>query len=92
MRPQTVAAIKTLLLLDPTVTPDMRRAVVTAMLGDCGDKPVDMCITTAARYLSISRITLWRWCKEKRVRYVKRGKKFFIPGDVIERLKKGDDA
>lgn len=35
---------------------------------------------------SISRITLFRWIKTGRIRFIRPGKKYFFPQDEIDRL------
>lgn len=92
MKTSTANAIKTLLRMDPTVTPDVRMAVIDAM----GSKPsveksvdlsVDVSIADAAAYLGMSRTTLWRMCDRGEIDSVRRGKKFYILASEVARLK-----
>jgi len=92
MKTSTVNAIKTLLRMDPTVTPDVRMAVIDAISGDRQesselDLSSDVSIADAANYLSMSRTTLWRMCTRGDVVAVRRGKKFYIAGVEVVRLK-----
>lgn len=100
MKTSTANAIKTLLRMDPTVTPDVRMAVIDAMgskqsVEKSVDLSVDVSIADAAAYLSMSRTTLWRMCDRGEVDYVRRGKKFYILASEVARLKnavyKGDE-
>lgn len=93
MKTSTANAIKTLLRMDPTVTADVRMAVIDAM----GSKPdgeksvdlsVDVSIADAAAYLGMSRTTLWRMCDRGEINSVRRGKKFYILAAEVARLKK----
>lgn len=93
MKTSTANAIKTLLRMDPTVTPDVRMAIIGAMMDGDGaastigtDKEVS--IADAASYLGMSRTTLWRMCDRGELVSARRGKKFFISGFEVERLKK----
>lgn len=93
MRTSTANAIKTLLRMDPTVTPDVRMAVIDAMSGSSSAAPSvdlssDVSIADAAAYLGMSRTTLWRMCDRGEVESVRRGKKFYIAGAEVARLKK----
>ena len=81
--------------MDPTVPPDIRMAVIEAMMGErkpVGEKSVDLSvdfsIADAAAYLGMSRTTLWRMCDRGEVESVRRGKKFYIAGSEVARLKK----
>lgn len=91
MRTNTANAIKTLLRMDPTVTPDERMSIIEVMTGK---KPVvaieltnDYSIADAAAYLGLSRVTIWEHCKHGKILAEQRGKKFFIPGVELLRLK-----
>lgn len=93
MKTSTANAIKTLLRMDPTVTPDVRMAVIDAMsVGVAADRSVDLTvdvsIADAAAYLGMSRTTLWRMCDRGEVEAVRRGKKYYIAGAEVARLKK----
>jgi len=90
MRKSTKNAIKTLLLMDVTVTRDERQAVVMAMKGARAlpDPTQDMTVAEAADYLGMSRTTLWRWCAEGKVGCDRRGKKFYVKAAAVAALKK----
>ncbi len=90
MRKSTANAIKTLLLMDRTVTRDERQAVMIAMQKDAvvPDPRKDMTIAEAADYLGISRTTLWRLCASGKVAADRRGKKFYVKAAAIATLKK----
>ena len=95
MRPSTAAAIKTLLRVDASVTPEERHAVLAAMSGErlaAADPTAELSVAEAADYLRMSRVTLWRWCSVGKVRSVRRGKKFYIPPDEVARLHEGAAA
>ena len=88
MKTNTFNAIKTLLRMDPTVTSQTRMAVIAAIQGQPRFDPTeDMSVADAAEYLSMSRVTLWRWCAVGKVAAVQRGKKFYIPPSEVARLK-----
>lgn len=81
-----------LLRIDPTVTRDERMALNGAMSGTAMrqaelDPSADFSIADAADYLSMSRTTLWRMCDRGDVLSMRRGKKFYIPGAEVMRLK-----
>ena len=94
MRASTAAAIKTLLRVDASVTPEERHAVLAAMQGESrpADPTAELSVAEAADYLRMSRVTLWRWCSVGKVRSVRRGKKFYIPPDEVARLHEGAAA
>lgn len=92
MRTATANAIKTLLRMDPTVTSDVRMAVIEAMSGkrqavNSIDITSDVSIADAAAYLGMSRVTLWRMCERGDLLSVRRGKKIYIVGCEVARLK-----
>jgi len=93
MKTQTANAIKTLLRMDPTVTPDERMRVIDAMTGKASgpvevDITSDVTIADAAAYLGMSRTTLWRMCCRGDLVSVKRGKKIYIAWCEVVRLKR----
>ena len=93
MKAATANAIKTLLRMDSTVTSDVRMAVIDAMSGGGKasaepDLSADVSIADAAAYLGMSRTTLWRMCDRGDIVAVKRGKKYYIAGCEVVRLKK----
>lgn len=97
MRTATANAIKTLLRMDPTVSSEVRMAVVEAMTGKPSasaelDLTADVSIADTAAYLSMSRTTLWRMCGRGDVSAVRRGKKYYIPGAEVVRLKRSAEA
>lgn len=92
MKTSTANAIKTLLRMDPTVTPDVRMAVIDVMgakqsVERSVDLSVDVSIADAAAYLGMSRTTLWRMCDRGEIDSVRRGKKFYILASEVARLK-----
>lgn len=92
MKPATVNAIKALLKMDATVTAAERMAVIGAMTPKpVAVEPVDLAgevsIASAAEYLSMSRTTLWRMCVRGDIVAVRRGKKFYLAGAEVARLK-----
>lgn len=93
MKATTVNAIKMLLRIDPTVTSDVRMAVIDAMSGSRKaakavlDLSADVSIADAAEYLGMSRTTLWRMCDRGEIKAVQRGKKYYIAGAEVGRLK-----
>ena len=89
MRKSTANAIKTLLVMDTSVTRDERMAVIAAVRGakPLPDAAQDMSVADAAEYLGLSRVTLWRMCKAGRVACDRRGKKYFIKAAAIAALK-----
>ena len=92
MKATTRKAIEMLLRIDPTVTREERMAVYGAMSGTSArqakfDPSADFTIADAADYLSMSRTTLWRMCRRGDVLSRQRGKKFYIPGGEVVRLK-----
>ena len=91
MRKTTENAIKTLLLMDTSVTREERTAVVAAMLGAKGalpDPKRDMTVSEAADYLGLGRSTMWRMCKDGRVECDRRGKKFFVRAASVVALRR----
>ena len=93
MKTATANAIKTLLRMDSTVSSDERMAIIDAMSGGGKasadpDLASDTSIADAAAYLNMSRTTLWRMCSRGDVVAVKRGKKFYIAGCEVARLKR----
>ena len=91
MRKRTENVIKTLLIMDTSVTREERTAVIAAMLnarGAAPDPTRDMSVANAANYLNMSRTTLWRWCKDGRVACDRRGKKFYIKAASIAAMKR----
>ena len=97
MRPATASAIKALLKMDASVTPEERMAVVEAIAprpgrGDEIDLAGEVSVADAARLLQMSRTTLWRMCSRGDVCAVRRGKKYYIAGAEIARLKAGEAA
>lgn len=97
MKATTKKAIEMLLRIDPTVTREERMALNGAMSGAAArqaelDPSADFTIADAAGYLSMSRTTLWRMCDRGDVLSVRRGKKFYIPGAEVMRLKSEEVA
>lgn len=92
MKTSTANAIKTLLRMDPTVTPEVRMSVIEAMtmprVTDV-DLEGDITISDAATYLGMSRTTLWRMCVRGDVRSAQRGHKIYILAGEVPRLKTG---
>ena len=90
MRKSTENAIKTLLRMDATVSPEVSMAVIAAMKGGRAlpDPTQDMTVAEAADYLGMSRTTLWRWCAEGKVGCDRRGKKFYVKASAVQALKK----
>lgn len=97
MKASTLNAIKTLLRLDASVTPDVRQAVIAAAQAH-PDAAVELnpdhelALVTAADYLGISRTTLWRMCSRGEIAAARRGKKFYIPGAVVAAFKESHAA
>ena len=91
MKTNTANAIKTLLRMDPTVTPDERMAIIEVMSGKRDVAAIeltnDYTIAEAAAYLGLGRVTIWEHCKHGKILAEQRGKKFFIPGTELLRLK-----
>lgn len=90
MKKATANAIKTLLRMDASVTSEERMRIVAALSGEAPQALVltgDISIAEAAEYLRVSRTTLWRQCAGGTVEAVRRGKKFYIPGEVVRRMK-----
>ena len=97
MKPATASAIKALLKMDASVTPEERMAVVEAISarparGAAVDLAGEVSVADAARLLQMSRTTLWRMCCRGDVCAVRRGKKYYIAGVEIARLKAGEVA
>lgn len=97
MKATTKKAIEMLLRIDPTVTREERMAVNGAMNGAASrsaelDPSADFSIADAADYLRMSRTTLWRMCGRGDVLAARRGKKFYIPGAEVMRLKSKEVA
>lgn len=93
MKATTKKAIEMLLRIDPTVTREERMAVNGAISGASArraefDPSADFTIADAAAYLGMSRTTLWRMCDRGDIVAVKRGKKYYIAGCEVVRLKK----
>lgn len=90
MKSTTINLIKAALRMDPTVTPDIRMAVIEAMMGKrkpVGELEGDVSLAEAADYLSMSRTTLWRQAKRGEIPAVQRGKKFYISAGDLARMK-----
>lgn len=100
MKASTLNAIKTLLRLDPSVSPDVRQAVIAAAQARPGDgcgvaeiaPDAEVSLAQAAEYLAMSRTTLWRWCERGDVAAIRRGKKFYLIGAQVFALKEGRAA
>lgn len=92
MKASTAKAIKALLRTDGTVTTLERLAVVGALCvrsedAEALDLAGDVSIAAASEYLSMSRTTLWRMCQRGDIAATRRGKKYYIAGDEVARLK-----
>ena len=90
MKSTTINLIKAALRMDPTVTPDIRMAVIEAMMGErkpVGELDGDVSLAEAAGYLNMSRVTLWRQASRGEIPAVRRGKKFFIAAGDLARMK-----
>lgn len=90
MKKQTANAIKTLLRMDASVTSEERMRIVAALNGERPQElfiTADMPIAEVAEYLGLSRTTLWRRITDGSLAAVRRGKKFYIPGEVVRRMK-----
>lgn len=90
MRKSTANAIKTLLRMDATVTPDVRMAVLSAMDGATAlpDPTQDMTISEAAEYLGLGRVTVWRMCLDGRLAADRRGKKFYVKAAALKAMRR----
>lgn len=90
MRTSTANAIKTLLRMDESVTPDERMAILSVIAGGKDVSPDlsgEVSVADAASYLGMSRTTLWRMCVSGKVATSRRGKKFYIAGAEVARMK-----
>ena len=97
MKPATANAIKALLKMDATVTTNERLAIVEAMsakpsAASALDLAGEVSVADAADYLSMSRTTLWRMCSRGDVCAVRRGKKYYIAGADVARLKSAKEV
>lgn len=97
MKPATANAIKALLKMDATVTTNERLAIVEAMSAKPSavaalDLAGEVSVADAADYLSMSRTTLWRMCSRGDVCAVRRGKKYYIAGADVARLKSAKEV
>ena len=97
MKPATANAIKALLKMDATVTTNERLAIVEAMSAKPSaaaalDLAGEVSVADAADYLSMSRTTLWRMCSRGDVCAVRRGKKYYIAGADVVRLKSAKEV
>lgn len=92
MKAATARAIKALLRMDGTVTTLERAAVIGALCVRTGDIAAldlagDVSIAAAAEFLAMSRTTLWRMCDRGEIVATKRGKKYYISGAEVARMK-----
>ena len=90
MRKTTANAIKALLRMDPSVTREERMEIVNVIETGraLGAPEREVTVADAAAELGLGRTTVWKMCKDGRIKAEQRGKKFFIRPDAIEAVKK----